>query len=241
MPDPSNHTMMCRQLTDGLLADLREGPHPGVVHGWSERPLELMNDATHFGLAVEGGARVETHGRVYELSEHQYFAVPGQCRIVGGRGLVCSRLGCSGFFCVGGPAEQNGRLRYIDGCSDSLLISPVVKGDPCLNLLRIPQGIDQTEHTHPSDRIGAIISGHGICRTREGIVDLRAGCFFVLPADCLHSFHTPNDELRIVVYHPDSDFGPSDDDHPMLNRTIVDGTSAARLDKIRTQSIGPAR
>lgn len=229
--------MICRQLTDGLLANLARDPYPSTVHGWNERELQLDYAATHFGIVLDGTATIRTSDRNYEVGQHQYFAVPGPCSIVGGRGLVCSRSAWRGFFCLGGPAERNGRLRYIDGCSDSLLISPVLKGDPCLNLLRIPRGIDQTAHTHPSHRIGLIVAGHGLCRTNGETLELRAGCFFVLPADCLHSFHTPDDELRIIVYHPDSDFGPSDDNHPMLNRTIVDGTSASRLDHIRTQDI----
>ncbi len=43
------------------------------------------------------------------------------------------------------------------------------------------------------------------------------------------------DELRIVAWHPDSDTGPSDDDHPMLNRSMVNGVSAAEIDEIRTR------
>jgi hypothetical protein len=41
--------------------------------------------------------------------------------------------------------------------------------------------------------------------------------------------------MRVVAYHPDSDFGPQDEDHPMINRTIVDGVSASKIDAIRTK------
>jgi len=27
--------------------------------------------------------------------------------------------------------------------------------------------------------------------------------------------------MDIIAYHPDSDFGPTDIDHPMLNRTYI--------------------
>ena len=57
------------------------------------------------------------------------------------------------FFTIGGEIEDKGRLRYIDGCTDSLLIPPVKKGDPCLNHLHFPKNITQTPHTHPSHRI----------------------------------------------------------------------------------------
>jgi hypothetical protein len=40
--------------------------------------------------------------------------------------------------------------------------------------------------------------------------------------------------MDVIAWHPDSDFGPEDDDHPMVNRTIVDGVSAAKIADIRT-------
>jgi hypothetical protein len=47
------------------------------------------------------------------------------------------------------------------------------------------------------------------------------GLAFVIPADSLHSFTTENEALRVIAYHPDSDFGPTHEDHPMVNRTIL--------------------
>jgi len=41
--------------------------------------------------------------------------------------------------------------------------------------------------------------------------------------------------MRVIAYHPDSDFGATHEDHPMINRTIVNGTSAAVLSDIRTR------
>ncbi|MEZ5600003.1 MAG: hypothetical protein R3F36_02845 [Candidatus Competibacteraceae bacterium] len=38
---------------------------------------------------------------------------------------------------------------------------------------------------------------------------------------CLHSFFTEETALDVVAWHPDSDFGPRDDDHPMINRTVI--------------------
>lgn len=40
--------------------------------------------------------------------------------------------------------------------------------------------------------------------------------------------------MDVIAYHPDSDTGPTYDDQPMINRTIVDGVSAADIDEIRT-------
>ena len=81
---------------------------------------------------------------------------------------------------IGGPVEATGRLKYIDGCTDSLLIPPVKKGDPCLNHLHFPKNIRQTPHTHPSHRIGIVINGEGECVTPFGNLPLVEGCIFVI-------------------------------------------------------------
>lgn len=125
---------------------------------------------------------------------------------------------------MGGPVEQQGRLRYIDGCTDSLLIGPTVLGDPCLNHLHIPAGTAQTRHTHPSIRVGIIARGSGRCVTPEREHSLSPGLLFIIEANCPHSFHTDDSSLDVVVYHPDSDHGPTHHDHPMINKTII-GTS----------------
>ena len=128
-----------------------------------------------------------------------------------------------GLFQIGGPVEETGRLRYIDGCSDTLLIAPPMLGDPCLNLLHIPPGTHQTEHTHPSLRVGIVVDGAGVCRTPDGETPLTPGLVFAIRTDGRHSFHTEDTALRIVAWHPDSDFGPTHAQHPMLNRTLVNG------------------
>ena len=145
-----------------------------------------------------------------------------------------------GLMSVGGPAENEGRLKYIDGCTDSLLIPPIMLGDPCLNLLYFPPDIDQTAHTHPSDRIGIVMSGKGKCVAwQDGVeesIDLVAGMIWVIHTDGVHKFQTPYGEsMRVLAYHPDSDYGPTHQFHPMLNRTIVDGVSANQLPDIQTK------
>ncbi|MEZ6018333.1 MAG: cupin domain-containing protein [Planctomycetota bacterium] len=117
-------------------------------------------------------------------------------------------------------------MRYIDGCTDSLLIPPVVLGDPCLNLLHIPPGTHQTQHVHPSIRVGTILSGTGTCETPGGKIALEPGLDFVIRAGGRHSFHTAGEALRVLAWHPDSDCGPSHEDHPMLNRTWIDASGA---------------
>jgi quercetin dioxygenase-like cupin family protein len=163
------------------------------------------------------------------------FSVPGPCTISGGTGVVISRFGYRGFFQVCGPVENEGRLKYMDGCTDSLLISPVMQGDPCMNLLYFPPGVVQTPHTHPSARIGLVASGAGVCVTPDGEIALLPGRAFVIHPGALHSFNTRDDAMRIIAYHPDSDFGPTHEDHPMINRTFVNGASASLLPELRTR------
>lgn len=213
-----------RTLEHGELVDLSDSAHPTKVAGWSSTGLDLQAGGTHFGFVHGGRVSLASHAGRFDLAEGMYFAVPGACRIEGsGEGIAITRLGYCGFFQLGGPIEEQGRLRYIDGCTDSLLVSPVLKGDACLNLLHVPPGTDQTAHTHPSVRVGLIVKGEGHCETPHGNRPLLPGTVFVLPAGELHSFHARESSLTIIAYHPDSDFGPTHDEHPMLNRTIIGG------------------
>lgn len=151
----------------------------------------------------------------------------------------------------GGRIEPQGRLKYIDGCTDSLLIPPVKLGNPCLNHLHFPPNIDQTPHTHPSHRIGIVAQGHGECITPFGNLPLTEGMIFIIKEydggsyskgldgkmyeNGTHSFKTTTSSMDVIAFHPDSDFGPTDTEHPMINRTIVEGVSAKHLENIRTK------
>ena len=73
------------------------------------------------------------------------------------------------------------------------------------------------------------MSGRGVCRVAGGPVPLVPGRAFVIPADALHSFATADEPMVVVAYHPDSDVGPTDESHPMITRTIVDGVPASDL------------
>jgi hypothetical protein len=152
-----------------------------------------------------------------------YCVAPGEVCIAApeGRVLVITQVDYHGVWQVGGPPEPLGRLRYIDGCSDTLLVCPPRLGEPCLNHLHVPHGTDQTSHTHPSVRIGTITGGEGECRTVDGRHPLRAGMGWLIPEGVVHSFHTATQCLDVIAWHPDSDFGPTDESHPMRNRTIL--------------------
>lgn len=202
---------------------------PSQLSSWNNRSLRLDAQGTHFGYVHSGGAVLSWQHGSFNLIAGMYFSVPGEATITGnGTGFAATRLDYVGFFQVGGPNESKGRLRYIDGCSDSLLISPVTMGDPCLNLLYLPPHTAQTEHVHPSCRLGMIVGGEGVCKSPALETQLAAGDVFSIPPNAPHSFHTTSNSLQVIAWHPDSDFGPTNGDHPMINRTIVNGVSAAQ-------------
>jgi quercetin dioxygenase-like cupin family protein len=210
--------------SSGVLFNLRTNQHPTVVNGWANSQLELESGSTHFGFVGSGSVRLTARNGTFELKAGMYFALPDEGVVKGvGRGFVASLIGHNGLFQIGGPVERTGRLRYIDGCSDTLLVAPPKLGDPCLNLLHIPPQTNQTAHTHPSIRVGMVLDGEGFCRTKDNEVRLEPGLVFVIQTDGVHSFHTTEQSLRIVAWHPDSDFGPTDETHPMVNRTQVNG------------------
>ncbi|MGF6978968.1 quercetin dioxygenase-like cupin family protein [Paraburkholderia sp. JPY465] len=220
----------------------QHGALSDAFSAWTDDVSAGAPGTTHFGYVHDGAVRLESDGRAWTVHAGQYFCVPGRfaLRARNSRGVLMEHAGWRGLFMIGGPVEQKGRLRYIDRCSDTTLIQPVRRGDPCLNLLYFPPGVVQTAHTHPSDRLGLVLSGHGTCIARNGDDDeriaLEPGMIFCIHAEGRHYFSTDRgDELRVLAYHPDSDCGPTDDDHAMINRTIVDGVSARNLASIRTR------
>jgi hypothetical protein len=189
------------------------------------------------------------------VSHHGLFTLCGDFKAVVIE-VICS----SGIYAkenfkaqttIGGVVEETGRLKYIDGCTDSILIHPVKKGLPCLNHLHFPKEIIQTPHTHPSHRIGLVIRGEGECATPFGDLPLTTGCIFIIKEyngtdkavglDGLmhdagtHKFNTSTSSMDVIAFHPDSDFGAEDEFHPMINRTIVNGVSANAIDAIKTK------
>lgn len=214
---------------DGKFRTLLFGFVPG-------HKVELPAGYTHLGVVLDGEILLTCQGLERRLHAGDFLSVAGAATIVAsGRGMVSSASQYVGMNLFGGPIEKTGRLRYIDGCSDTLLVPPVRKGDPCLNHLHFPKGIRQTPHTHPSVRTGLVFKGEGDCIVPDADpIPLRPGCVFVVPTDALHSFNTYEETMDVIAFHPDSDTGMTDDDHPMVNRTIVDGVSANQIEAIRT-------
>lgn len=114
-----------------------------------------------------------------------------------------------------------GNLSYIDGCSNSNLVHPARNGDPCLNYLYFPAGINQTFHTHPSYRIGLVLSGSGVADTGTDQYALTPGKMFILGRHARHRFFTTDSDLSLMVFHPDSEDGPRDEFNPMKSRTYL--------------------
>ncbi|MGB4947312.1 MAG: cupin domain-containing protein [Candidatus Competibacter denitrificans] len=192
------------------------------VWGWADEPLRLPSGMTAYGMVTTGQAQLaDAETGPFTLNAGMFFMLPDGGAVSGGQGLAILLTGYRGLRHIGGPLEMAGRLRYIDGCSDTLLICPPRLGDPCLNHLHIPPHTDQTPHTHPSVRIGVILRGTGECRTPDGVFPLQPGMGWYIPTGCLHSFFTEDESLDVIAWHPDSDFGPRDDDHPMINRTVI--------------------
>lgn len=183
--------------------------------------------SSHYGYVVAGKARVVTRTLEATLGAGSFFALPGPVLVnADALVVVVERFG---YRClpVLGSIEEQGRLAYIDGCSDTVLVAPARLGDPVLNYLHFPPGVRQSVHCHPSIRLGVVARGEGFAfgpsPAGEWRLPLRPGAMFLLPAHELHAFSTAEtaSSLDIIAFHPDSDWGPTDGAHPMLNRTYL--------------------
>lgn len=212
-------------LTDNSLPfEVKHEDQLVTISIWQGEMLEVspIKDQSSWGFISSGASKLITKSGDFTIQAGMYFSANGAITLSGsGAGLLVTQTGQDAFFHLGGPIEEKGRLRYIDGCTDSLLIPPVIQGDACLNLLHIPPHTFQSQHTHPSLRAGIIVSGSGECITPEGSHHLYPGLAFVIPAEGQHSFKTTKEALRVIAFHPDSDFGPTHEQHPMLNRTYL--------------------
>jgi hypothetical protein len=254
----------------------------GVIYDQSKHPKYPLNyynivngdgmhhtyeDRSYYVYVYEGHMTILRYDHEYnfDLRKNHYASLCGEwsfCRETSkGRAIVIEVLHKEGIYpetnyravdTTGGPVEEHGRLAYIDGCTDSILIPPVKLGDPCLNHLHFPEAIKQTPHTHPSHRIGIVAKGHGECITPFGNLPLTEGMIFVIKEwdgqsyamgqdgnmhpEGTHSFYTEGSAMDVIAFHPDSDFGATDVNHPMINRTIVDGISANQIANIQTRT-----
>ncbi len=227
----------------GLLLDARLTMYPTAMFYAAEQGFASQEAmVTFYGVAVRGTFELTANGVRAVIPQGSYFSTPGpvtvecaEATLGAGRPFcpIIARYGFRGQLHVG-RVEDKGRLSYIDGCSDSMLVYPPRQGDPCLNHLHFPGGILQTQHTHPSILMGVVTKGSGFAWQRPGPRSagwkkpLTGGSVFLLEEQELHSFETIDTEgMDIVAYHPDSDWGPTDDTHPMLNRTHIGAADLA--------------
>jgi hypothetical protein len=209
-----------KSITADLYLEALDGVLSSNLSVWDSNCALEGTERAGFGFVYEGVAKLEVPTGSFSLCAGMYFSVQGPVRVVGGQGiLITGPASHRAFFTIGGPIEATGRLRYIDGCTDSILIPPIRLGDPCLNLLHLPKGTNQSAHTHPSYRLGMVIRGEGLCITSDHERVIKAGEAFFIPAGCVHRFRTSSHPMLVLAFHPDSDTGPTDHDHPMVNRT----------------------
>lgn len=205
---------------------------------WQDEVLVLPEAETHYAYVYQGCPILSRNqgGQTFPLYPGMYFCLPGGGQIggMGSYGIVVSSPTDEGMFTIGGPVEPEGRFAYIDGGTNSVLIAPSYLGNPCLNALYFPPKCDQTMHTHSSCRIGIVLEGFAEAETPESMAQMAPGTVFVIPANSLHKFRTQHHSISFVMFHPDSDIGFTHHNNPMLNRTIVDGISAAQLPQIQT-------
>mmetsp|Transcript_7812 Transcript_7812/g.14719 ORF Transcript_7812/g.14719 Transcript_7812/m.14719 type:complete len:1375 (+) Transcript_7812:442-4566(+) len=242
-----------------VLFNASNDEHPYKVQAWGEHSQTKNavfdeGDSTVFGYVYKGETAVVRNGISSSpliLSSGMCFCCQDKCEISGGSGLLItvpqSFKKSRQLFTVAGPLQGDskgdlvGSLPYIDGCTDTILIHPQVMGDPCLNHLHFPPNVKQTQHTHPSGRAGIVIKGEGRCVVIDPLTKditktpLRPGTAFVIPTNAPHAFETEDSTLDVIAFHPDSDYGPTNTNHPMVNRTIVDGISASLIPSIQTQ------
>jgi hypothetical protein len=190
-----------------------------LVRTWGGSEATL-DGGTVFACVTEPTRVRDRHGEL-ALAAGMWAVLPDGCEVSGGRGLAVVAPGYRGLRAFGGPIEERGRLRYIDGCTDTLLAGPPRCGEPCLNHLHIPAQTLQSTHTHPSLRAGVIARGAGTCVTAVGRHPLEAGLGWVIPTGLAHAFHTAGEPLDVLAWHPETDTGPTDADHPMRNRTLL--------------------
>lgn len=217
----------------GLLLNDKNAKYPISIYGYENistqyqalNAIEIENNGTAWGFVQSGEVLFTVGSLDWKIKSGQWFCLQqaqlNKINLVShSRLFVVFFKAHQGLNSMGGPIEEKGRLRYIDNCTDTILYSPPVKGDPCLNFLHFPAEVTQSAHFHPTSRCGIVVSGLGTCEVGEASYTLNPGKIFYLPADASHRFCTPKDSfLNVITFHPDSDYGPTHEIHPMINRT----------------------
>lgn len=116
-----------------------------------------------------------------------------------------------------------GNLSYMDGGTNSNALSPDRAGMPVVNYAHFPKGMSQTLHTHPSQRVGLVLSGKGrIELDGNRYFPLETGSVWYMERNTLHNFLCDQGEdVTLFVFAPDSGTGPTDEVNPLKVRTYV--------------------
>ena len=167
--------------------------------------IAIPDDGSIYGYVASGtltvGDMVIPQGHAFALPQNYDKVTRSEDATV----WVIARHGYRAQVVVTKP-ENKGRLSYIDGCSDTLLVYPTRRGDGSLSLLYFPPNIDQSWHTHPSIRLGYVASGAGTAHWRDPQTGknmtkpLKAGDSFLLDEHCSHRFCTAGKEMLILLY-----------------------------------------
>lgn len=220
-----------KEPKDGLTLDATDTHYPSILRVVGSPRHEKDPTQTTYGFVLFGTASLFGPGGFKaQLQEGCYYSAPGDHEVIpsdGGTVVAISRFGFRGQWNIG-RIEKVGRLSYIDGCSDTILVPPPRLGDPCFNHLHFPPHVLQTQHTHPTIRMGIVAAGEGhayqLATNGEGWeYALQKGNLFLLDPQEIHSFRTDKTKsnMEVVAFHPDSDWGPTDAVHPMRNRTYI--------------------
>tara|TARA_A200000159_G_scaffold1951_2_gene2190 strand:+ start:8425 stop:9108 length:684 start_codon:yes stop_codon:yes gene_type:complete len=119
-----------------------------------------------------------------------------------------------------------GNLSYMDGGTNTTASNPGRLGLPVVNYVHFPAGMKQTLHTHPSQRIGLILSGKGEIELDNGVMfPIKEGDAWVMERNVLHNFMcNQGEDVTLFVFSPDSGTGPTDEINPLKVRTYVGQT-----------------
>lgn len=196
--------------------------HLQVLTG--EQEIELVERGSVYAFVQNGQVVADNGSFQATFQPKMYLSLQTPVKLKLGQEAKLLLIHVQDYLCLntmGGPLEKRGRLRYINGCSDTVLLPPSRLGEPCLNLLHFPENTNQTEHHHPSLRFGIVVDGEGESVSGTTVVKLKAGDCFHIPAMVKHKFNTYHSAMNVIAFHPDSDWGPTNEVHPMINRTII--------------------
>src|SRR6266849_116995 len=180
--------IVIQQPKHGQMLDARDSDFPSKLELLNGGKAITENTVTSYGYVLAGRAEVEADGLSFSGHAGTFFCIPGEFELkTDGLVALIYRLGYRGQL-TAGRVESAGRLSYLNGCSSTILVPPPKLGDPVLNHLHIPNGIDQAQHKHPSIRLGMVIRGEGLARGSDpsgstGWTEpLKKGCVFLLRA-----------------------------------------------------------